>query len=220
MRRLKVNRLLRLLVLIALATAIWGKSHAAAQDTPLADSTHPLTIPDTTFVPSSAVGSDTVTLEPNLYHPDADTILINAYRSDATPRRFPSPTLTMFKSVAFPGWGQYTNRKYLKAGLVFVVESYFIYQSVYFARKASDWRDKWRAAPEDQKVQYFNKYSSYRDTRNSNLWYTALVVFLSMFDAYVDAHLATFPEKASSGDRITVGVTGGDELRLVMETHF
>ncbi len=38
----------------------------------------------------------------------------------------------------------------------------------------------------------FNLYQESRDKRNVFLWLGALTVFVSMFDAYVDAHFADF----------------------------
>jgi hypothetical protein len=164
---------------------------------------------------------DSVNLVPTLYRPGSDTVLMAVYynRTGATGKKR-SPTLTLFKSVVFPGWGQFSNHKYIKAGLVFVVESYFIYKAVYYADKAADWRAKWKAAPEDQKYLYFNQYADYRDTRNSFLWYTALTVFLSMFDAYVDAHLANFPKDIPGADNVSLDFDPGRESRLTLSYHF
>jgi hypothetical protein len=173
-----------------------------------------------TAVADTAV-PESVSLEPTLYLPSHDTILMAAYRhrNDENKHRR-SPTLTLFKSVVFPGWGQFSNGKYVKAGLVFAVESYFIYKAVYYGGKASDWREKWKSAPQDQKYLYFNKYADYRDTRNSFLWYTGLTVFLSMFDAYVDAHLANFPKDIPTSDKISLDFKPGRESRLVLSYKF
>jgi len=161
--------------------------------------------------------SDSVILEPSPYQPGSDTILIEAYggRSGDT-GKVVSPTMTMFKSVLLPGWGQAANRKYVKAGAVLIVESYFIYKWIAYARKTSDWREKWRSAPIELKGPYFAKYTDYRDTRNSFIWYTGLTVFLSMFDAYVDAHLLHFPKDILLKENVSVGFNpaGGAEMSV------
>lgn len=177
----------------------------SARDTAAADSTSP----------------GHVNLKPTLYLPSSDTILMAAYRHRTDENKHKrSPTLTLFKSVVFPGWGQFSNGKYVKAGLVFAVESYFIYKAIYYGNKASDWREKWKSAPLDQKYLYFTRYADYRDTRNSFLWYTGLTVFLSMFDAYVDAHLANFPKDIPTSDRISLDFDPGRESRLILSYRF
>ncbi len=168
-----------------------------------------------TMVPES------VSLQPIMYHPGPDTVLMAVYQSRSGENKHKhSPTLTLFKSVAFPGWGQFSNGKYIKAGLIFAVESYFIYKAVYYGGKASDWKEKWKSAPESQKYLYFNQYADYRDTRNSFLWYTGLTVFLSMFDAYVDAHLANFPKDIPASDNVSLDFDPGPESRLTLTYHF
>jgi len=164
---------------------------------------------------------ESVSLNPILYQPGPDTVLMAAYRDRSEESGHKqSPTLTLFKSVVFPGWGQYSNGKYVKAGLVFAVESYFIYKAIYYGSKASDWRSKWKAAPDDQKYLYYNQYVDYRDTRNSFYWYTGLTIFLSMFDAYVDAHLRNFPKDIPTSDKVTVDFDPGKESRLALTYHF
>ena len=157
---------------------------------------------DSTSADTAAVRQripDSTSLIPNLYSPGSDTLFLRAYRSEnAVTSHLHSPTLTLFKSVAFPGWGQYTNRKYLKAALVFAVESYFIYGVIDYGSKAADWRKKWQDAPLDPsyvKSEYFRQYADYRDSRNGKEWGVAVVIFIAMFDAYVDAHLASFPQR-------------------------
>ena len=170
---------------------------------------------------TSHQASDTIIEEPDPYRPGLDTLLINAYRStDSIASRKPSPTVTMFKSVVFPAWGQYSNRKYIKAGLVFAVESYVIYRAVDLGLQASDWRSKWKNAPAELKGEYFRKYADSRDRRNTFLWYTALTVFLSMFDAYVDAHLAQFPKDAASSKNIQVAFAPGETPHLSLQYRF
>jgi len=166
---------------------------------------------------------DSVMLEPILYRPGPDTVLISAYRERGEISAGGiSPSLTMLKSVAFPGWGQISNGKYLKAGLIMVVESYFIYKAVDYSRLASDWRDKWKAEPDTGGLKgvYFNQYADYRDTRNSFIWYTAITVFFSMIDAYVDAHLKDFPEDIPVSDNLSLSVEPGRETRVAVSYSF
>lgn len=170
---------------------------------------------------ANSPGQDSLVLEPLMYQPGLDTLLFRAYQTtDSITAIRRSPTLTMFKSVILPGWGQLANGKYIKAGLIIVVESHFLYKSIDLARKASDWRDKWKAAPADQKTIYYNQYADYRDSRNTYLWYTALTIFLSMFDAYVDAHLENFPDEVPTSEATAVLLVPGEETRLMLHYRF
>jgi hypothetical protein len=176
-----------------------------AADSMAADSTAGVYTPD-----------DSVVLDPILYLPGDDTLLVQYYGTPDTSMSKRSPTLTMFKSVAVPGWGQISNGKYLKAGIIILAESYFIYKAIDFGRQASDWRKKWENAPDELKFTYFNTYAGYRDKRNTNLWYTAVIVFLSMFDAYVDAHLQNFP----ATDRTDIVLDMSDDGRARVELSY
>lgn len=108
----------------------------------------------------------------------------------AKPKR--SPMGALLRSVAVPGWGQYYNRKLLKSAVIFGAESYCIYRAAYWWVKAEDQYDKVRDFPPSQQPLEFNRYLTYRSNRNDYLWLTGITVFVSMFDAYVDAHLAGF----------------------------
>lgn len=203
------------LLWLVVATAT-GQS--ISPDSLLSDSTTAPLPADTTL---SQPVPDSVVIEPVMNTLGDDTLLVAAFAaavSDTFPKM--SPTVTMFKSVVFPGWGQFCNRKYLKAGLVFAVESYFIYKSIHFASKASDWRTRWKNTPDslsDEKKANFTKYADYRDSRNSGLWATAVTIFLSMFDAYVDAHLRHFPATAAETKALSwdIDPASGPNLSII-----
>ncbi len=172
---------------------------------------------------TAITNTDSVSLQPILYQPGPDTMLITAYHKrsvDSTAGT--SPSMTMLKSVVVPGWGQVSNGKYIKAGLIIVVESYFIYKAVDYAGLASDWRKKWKAEPDTSYLNtiYFNQYADYRDTRNSFIWYTLITVFFSMIDAYVDAHLKNFPDDIPTPGNLSVVVDPGRETRFAVSFSF
>ncbi len=232
-----------LIVLLLLTLGVAGATGNAADERSISPSPDtaslppvPLPVSDTSgsaieprpdspaTTPGDSVRVDSVVLEPQMYHFGSDTILINSF---AAPRpdssRGPSPTLTMFKSVVFPGWGQAANRKYLKAALVFALETYFISRAIDFAGKASDWRKIWKATPASlatAKEAAFRQYADYRDSRNSNLWGTAITIFLSMFDAYVDAHLRTFPHRIPQEIPLSLTISGGRETVAAVQFRF
>jgi hypothetical protein len=115
----------------------------------------------------------------------------NADSTEAKNRK--SPTGALLRSLALPGWGQLYNQKYLKAGIIGIGESLLIYQTVYYYGRTNTYRDLYQNETDTElRQQYFNQFDSYRDLRNQHIWFLAITVFYSMFDAYVDAHLAGF----------------------------
>ncbi|MCK5125257.1 MAG: hypothetical protein KAR42_03285 [candidate division Zixibacteria bacterium] len=201
--------------LLAFLLFCFLSSHSQAD---ISDSTQPnIPVLDNTLLPDSVSNDsitaeskpaifppDTVILTPTTYTGDADRMVIKTYLSEnynPPPKR--SPSMTMLKSVVFPGWGQYSNRKRIKSGVIFAVESYFIYKTVDYGIKAGDSRKIWKSISDDSisaKTLAFQQYTDDRDNRNTNIWYTAIIMFLSMIDAYVDAHLQDFPEPADKAE--------------------
>ncbi len=100
------------------------------------------------------------------------------------------PMGALLRSMAVPGWGQFYNRKYIKGAVVCGVETFFIVRAIHWWRKTEDQYDKVLTVPEAEQAREFSRYLDFRSTRNDYLWTTGISVFLSMFDAYVDAHLA------------------------------
>jgi hypothetical protein len=101
------------------------------------------------------------------------------------------PTGKLFKSVIFPGWGQYSNGKYQKAAIFFTLETYFIIKSVHYFQKTRDRFDIYQETKTDAD---FAAYDDAKDRRNKFYWYVAGTIFVSMWDAYADAHLKPFEE--------------------------
>jgi len=103
-----------------------------------------------------------------------------------------SPMGALLRSVAIPGWGQFYNRSYIKSVVVFGLESFFIYKAIHWWKKTEDQYSLIQNSDESWKAYEFSIYESYRGRRNDYLWLVGITVFLSMFDAYVDAHLSGF----------------------------
>ncbi len=116
------------------------------------------------------------------------------YSDDSAAKiRKPWPTGALLLSVAIPGGGQFYNRKYLKSLLYGGTEIYLIkYVSWRWKQMDEHWRNFRNTDDSVIKAQQFALFEKRRDSRNAHIWLTALVVFVSMFDAYVDAHLADF----------------------------
>lgn len=113
--------------------------------------------------------------------------VIDASRSLKSESFFSSPTGTLLKSVAFPGWGQWANGKKQKAAVYFGIESYWI-------TKAMIWRHRARTAgnPTD--------FAHAQDRRNYFYWLTGITVFVSMFDAYADRYLLKLEQTRDAGE--------------------
>lgn len=100
-----------------------------------------------------------------------------------------SPTGAMIRSLIFPGWGQVYNKKYLKAVLIFGVETGIIANSIYL-------NQKYKASQTDLDREF------YINNRNLSNWWLVGVLLFSMADAFVDAHLSDFDEGSDLSIRI------------------
>lgn len=141
---------------------------------------------DTTTMPDSAdsaISADSLVSDAVLFSGDVE------HRSMLHERR--SPTGALLRSLAVPGWGQFYNRKYIKALVVAVGETYCIVQAVRYWDLADQ---AWSRYTSDDSYNYlyYGDYDFYQDRRNLFLWLSGLAIFLSIVDAYVDAHLAGF----------------------------
>jgi hypothetical protein len=107
-----------------------------------------------------------------------------------------NPTGALFRSVIVPGWGQFYNRKYIKAAVIAGVEVYLI-NEVYTHWHKADLHEKHFTGafdnPEYQATE-FALYEKELDRRGNATWFLAATIFLSMFDAYVDAQLSDFDQ--------------------------
>lgn len=139
---------------------------------------------DTGAVPDTAQSS--IIVEPP---PGVSAAQLESVPGDEA-RKWPNPTVTLLKSMVVPGWGQITNRKYVKAALVIGLESWFAAAAVYHWQKSDQALDRFRADPNDFDAYY--DYDYHRRNRSDFLWSLGVTIFVSMFDAYVDAHLRPY----------------------------
>lgn len=126
--------------------------------------------------------------------------------TDSTIKR-QKPTIALFKSMFVPGWGQIGNKKYVKAGVIIALEVTLVGTILHYADKTSNAREAFDAANDSNRALLFSKFMDAKSQRNRFGWILGTLVFLSMFDAFVDAHFASFPkyEKQLSLDIATVG---------------
>lgn len=155
-----------------------------------------------TAVDSSAarISPDTIMFIPNLdgEHEGRVTDTVN-YEKRLTQR----PMVALFKSMAIPGWGQLGNKRYVKAAIFAGFQTWFVYSAVKFGGEASDARDAWSSETSlVERNRLYDIYEDKRGQRNKFTWFAVICSFISMFDAYVDAHLSGSPEHLT-GDRVT-----------------
>ena len=113
-----------------------------------------------------------------------------------TPLSTASPNTTMFRSLAFPGWGQLENSQPEKAALVFAVETGLLAAGYIEWQRADHSRDEEAAAAaagdEAAAAEHYQRYVDRRDRAITNLWWGGFTILISMLDAYVSAHLRDF----------------------------
>lgn len=98
-------------------------------------------------------------------------------------QRFPDPQMALLLGL-IPGGGQIYNGAWLKAVLVITAESYYLTQ---FRQASKDFNNNDGSDP--------TEFDELLDRRNGNAWRALIVYILGMLDAYVDAHLSTFPQE-------------------------
>jgi hypothetical protein len=132
-----------------------------------------------------------------------------------------SPTGALLRSVVFPGGGQFYNHKYLKGLVVFGTETTFITLAAIEWSRANTHKKNFQNPnyPYSERLWEFDQYQFYEDRRNLFLWITAGVVFLSMFDAYVDAQLYNFDKEKVRDLPISLmpEFNGGIAMRIVVK---
>lgn len=104
------------------------------------------------------------------------------------------PTVALFKSMVVPGWGQWGNKRRFKTVLFLGLETWMVGSAIHYGRQASDFKSLYDNATElTVRLDYYALYSDRKDERNKFTWFAVIVSFISMFDAYVDAHLSGHP---------------------------
>jgi len=135
-----------------------------------------------------------------------------------------SPMGALFRSVAFPGWGQFYNERYFKSLVIFGTETSFITLAAIEWRRRNEHKRKFEDLPQDHpnKSWEFEQFRFYEDRRNLFLWITAGIIFISMFDAYVDAHLYNFDKEKVPNFSISLIPESreGKEITLLLSVRF
>jgi hypothetical protein len=192
---------------LTLFLLVWGlaSSGYAQQDSTLTDST----ITDFTLTDSLKVVDTLVFSETNLLaNSNPVTSPINFEE-----RLTQKPTVALLKSMVVPGWGQVGNKSYFKAVLFAGLDAWFVGAAIHYGRQASDFRDRFENTVEiNSRNELYDLYLDRKDERNKYTWFAVIVTFVSMFDAYADAHLSGYPRYVDDnkiGFRLDPTLDGG-----------
>ncbi|RPI15379.1 MAG: hypothetical protein EHM58_14215 [Ignavibacteriae bacterium] len=108
-----------------------------------------------------------------------------------------SPWLAVGLSALIPGAGQMYNQSYWKVPILLGLCGYFGWQVYDNNRQYLDYRDRYAASQTEE-----NEFNGdlnlktlrefYRNQRDDFIWYFAIVYFVNLVDAYIDAHLFDF----------------------------
>ncbi|NWF49121.1 MAG: hypothetical protein HXY49_01115 [Ignavibacteriaceae bacterium] len=100
-----------------------------------------------------------------------------------------SPWTSVLFSAVLPGAGQIYNESYLKAPVIWTITGLLVYGWIVNNDNYIYYRDLYEKTPAKvyKDLRYF-----YQDQRDELAIYIALVYFLNLVDAYVDAHLFDF----------------------------
>ena len=146
---------------------------------------------DSTYVDSNLT-NDTVIYKPIGFESSA---LAVSDSIDYEKRLIQNPTKALFKSMLIPGLGQLGNRKYFKAAIVVGLQAWLVSSAIDHGKEASDFKNKFEMSLDtpERNILYDNFLNS-KDQRNKFTWFAVIVTFVSMFDAFADAHLSGFPK--------------------------
>jgi hypothetical protein len=106
-----------------------------------------------------------------------------------------SPGLAMLFSAVLPGAGQAYNASYWKVPVVLGFGIYFASSWLHNNRLFREYRDRYKASTAvspggDGNLLSYREF--YRDQRDTFAWYFAILYFINIADAYVDASLYDF----------------------------
>lgn len=159
---------------------------------------------DSTLVDSNLI-ADTVIYKPVGLESSARAVSDSI---DYEKRLIQNPTKALFKSMLVPGLGQVGNRKYLKAAVVVGLQFWLIGSAIDHGKEASDFKDQFETSSDigERNILYENFLDS-KDQRNKYTWFAVIVTFVSMFDAFADAHLSGFPkDKKLDKDKLSFNI--------------
>lgn len=214
--------------LLVMASAIIGSASVGADTLP-ADSTQAV---DSTLAPATdSLAVDSMPVDPVI---PVDTVLfspgqvLTGYRAvtDSINRELSlgqRPMVAMFKSMVAPGWGQLGNKRYIKAFVYLGLEVWMVGGALHYNEQVSEFRRLFDATSTDDislRNDYYTLYKDRKDERSKYTWFAVIVAFVSMFDAYVDAHLSGFPRQDENDLTISIAPTVDRGVRASLSIGF
>ena len=131
-----------------------------------------------------------------------------------------SPAVAMLLSAILPGAGQAYNESYWKVPVVLGFGVYFASLWLHNNRLASEYRDRYSESitpslPEgDSRLLAVRDF--YKNQRDTFTWYFAILYFLNIADAYVDASLYDF----NVSDNLSIKLIPDSGTRLTLRVSF
>lgn len=142
----------------------------------------------------------------------------------ARPKRaFDEPRWVMLRSLVVPGWGQFSNRAWVKAAMVAGLE-------IDLGRKVADdlrgldrIEERIAAARRDQdeagEAALVNDYNARLDQLTRRQWWLGAAVAYALLDAYIDAHFRNFDAEFKYDPALPGGVPAA-RVRLSLRWSF
>jgi hypothetical protein len=129
-----------------------------------------------------------------------------------------SPGLALLFSAVVPGAGQVYNGSYWKVPIMFGLGYYFASRWVSNNNKYRDYRDQYAESllSGSGNSRFFQLREFYRDQRDEFAWYFAILYFVNLVDAYVDASLYDF----DVGPDLSIRLMAEPAMRMSLQVCF
>lgn len=185
------TRLIALLVVVL--SVLTAHAYSQVTPPPFSDSNQT----DTTAVDSSktpVIQNDTILFVPPVFRGELPV-------TDSTnleERLKQKPTTALLKSLVIPGWGQIGNGRVTKAVIFAGLQGWCVGAAIHYGKSASNFKESYEASTAvSTRNQYYSMFKDRRQERNKYLFFLGLTTLVSVFDAYVDAHLTGSPANRS-----------------------
>jgi len=125
-----------------------------------------------------------------------------------------NPLRAMLYSTLVPGGGQIYNHAYIKAAVVIGLQAYLVSSAINDNDKAQHYNALMDGTNNSIDQYYRQQRNNYRNDLKSDYWWIGTTMFLSVADAFVDAHLYNF-----KAEKEKVHLKFGDK-KLQLEYRF
>jgi hypothetical protein len=113
-------------------------------------------------------------------------------KKTVVPEKKQNPYKAMLLSAVLPGGGQVYNHAYVKAVVVIGVQAYFVNSAIGNYNKMEHYRSIMNDGSTLENALNRQQRDNYRNDLKSDYWWIGTTLFLSVADAFVDAHLYNF----------------------------